>query len=171
MQCDGWEKIAAHSLTTTLSDSERLWERPHYYHHRFLYLCIMEESQRQKKIAGILQGDISQVLQDKMRENAVKNLLVSVTRVTVTPDLGYAKVYVSVFPADKAAGVVNEIIEMTGDIRYDVAAKVRHQFRRMPELQFFNDDSLEYMDQIDKELKGQNNPIENPDILPRRKKS
>jgi ribosome-binding factor A len=80
-------------------------------------------------------------------------------------------VYVSVFPADKATAVVNEIIEMTGDIRYDVAAKVRHQFRRMPELQFFNDDSLEYMDQIDKELKGQNNPIENPDILPRRKKS
>ncbi len=131
----------------------------------------MEESQRQKKIAGILQEDISNVLQEKMRENAVKNLLVSVTKVTVTPDLGYAKAFISVFPPDKAVSVVKEIVEMTNDIRYDVAAKVRHQFRRMPELQFFNDDSLEYMDQIDKELKGLNNPIENPDILPRRKKS
>lgn len=131
----------------------------------------MEESQRQKKIAGILQGDISKVLQDKMRENAVKNIIVSVTRVTVTPDLGYAKVYVSVFPADKAESLVQEIITMTTEIRHEVAAKVRHQFRRMPELQFYNDDSLEYMDQINRELKGYNNPIENPDILPRRKKS
>lgn len=131
----------------------------------------MEETQRQKKIAGILQGDISTVLQDKMRENAVKNLLVSVTKVTVTPDLGYAKAYLSVFPPEKAVDVVKEVVEMTSDIRYEVAAKVRHQFRRMPELQFFNDDSLEYMDQIDRELKGHNNPIDNPDMLPRRKKS
>jgi len=106
-----------------------------------------------------------------MRENAVKNLLVSVTKVTVTPDLGYAKAYISVFPPEKAESVVKEIVEMTSDVRYEVAAKVRHQFRRMPELQFFNDDSLEYMDQIDRELKGKNNPIDNPDILPRRKKS
>ena len=131
----------------------------------------MEETQRQKKIAGILQEDISNVLQEKMRENAVKNLLVSVTKVTVTPDLGYAKAFISVFPPEKATAVVNEIVDMTADIRYDVAAKVRHQFRRMPELQFFNDDSLEYMDQIDQELKGKNNPIDNPEILPRRKKS
>ncbi len=131
----------------------------------------MEETQRQKKIAGILQEDISNVLQEKMRENAVKNLLVSVTKVTVTPDLGYAKAFVSVFPPEKATAVVEEIVDMTSDIRYEVAARVRHQFRRMPELQFFNDDSLEYMDQIDRELKGHNNPIENPDILPRRKKS
>ncbi len=131
----------------------------------------MEESQRQKKIAGILQEDISNVLQEKMRENAVKNLLVSVTKVTVTPDLGYAKAFISVFPPEKATSVIEEIVDMTSDIRYEVAAKVRHQFRRMPELQFYNDDSLEYMDQIDQELKGKNNPIDNPDILPRRKKS
>jgi ribosome-binding factor A len=131
----------------------------------------MEESNRQKKIAGILQEDVSKVIQDVMRKNAVKNLIVSVTKVTVTPDLGYAKVYLSIFPADKANTVVKEIVAMGDEIRYDVAAKVRHQFRRMPELQFFNDDSLEYMDQIDRELKGENNPIENPDILPRRKKS
>ncbi|AZQ43166.1 30S ribosome-binding factor RbfA [Nonlabens ponticola] len=131
----------------------------------------MEETQRQKKIAGILQEDISSVLQEKMRQNAVKNLLVSVTKVTVTPDLGYAKAFVSVFPANKADAVIEEIKEMTGEIRHEVAARVRHQFRRMPELQIYNDDSLEYMDQIDRELKGENNPIENPDILPRRKKS
>jgi ribosome-binding factor A len=131
----------------------------------------MEESNRQKKIAGVLQEDLSSVIQDVMRKNAVTNLLVSVTKVTITPDLGYAKVYLSVFPADKASSVVEEIIEMGHEIRYEVAAKVRHQLRRMPELQFFNDDSLEYMDQINRELKGENNPIENPNILPRRKKS
>lgn len=131
----------------------------------------MEESNRQKKIAGILQGDLSTVIQDVMRKNAVNNLIVSVTKVTVTPDLGYAKVYLSVFPAEKSVVVVKEIVEMGQEIRYEVAAKVRHQFRRMPELQFFNDDSLEYMDQIDRELRGENNPIDNPDLLPRRKKS
>jgi ribosome-binding factor A len=131
----------------------------------------MEESNRQKKIAGILQEDLSSVIQEVMRKNAVSNLIVSVTKVSVTPDLGYAKVYLSVFPATKAATVVQEIVEMGHEIRYEVAAKVRHQFRRMPELQFFNDDSLEYMDQIDRELKGENNPIQNPDMLPRRKKS
>lgn len=131
----------------------------------------MEESNRQKKIAGVLQEDLSAVIQDVMRKNAVTNLLVSVTKVTITPDLGYAKVYLSVFPADKANAVIEEIIEMGHEIRYEVAAKVRHQLRRMPELQFFNDDSLEYMDQINRELKGENNPIENPNILPRRKKS
>lgn len=131
----------------------------------------MEESNRQKKISGILQEDISSVIQDYLRKNSVKNLLVSVTKVTVTPDLGYAKAYLSVFPADKAVAVVREIIEIGPELRHQVAAKVRHQLRRMPELQFFNDDSLEYMDQIDRELKGLNNPIENPDILPRRKKS
>jgi ribosome-binding factor A len=131
----------------------------------------MEESNRQKKIAGILQEDLSSVIQEVMRKNAVSNMIVSVTKVTVTPDLGFAKAYLSVFPADKAATVVKEIVEMGSEIRYEVAARVRHQFRRMPELQFYNDDSLEYMDQIDRELKGENNPIENPDILPRRKKS
>ena len=131
----------------------------------------MEESNRQKKIAGILQEDLSKVIQEVLRKNAVKNLIVSVTKVSVTPDLGYAKVFLSVFPADKAKTVVEEIVGMGDEIRYEVASRVRHQFRRMPELQFFNDDSLEYMDQIDRELKGHNNPIENPDILPRRKKS
>ena len=131
----------------------------------------MEESNRQKKISGILQEDISCVIQDYLRKNTVKNLLVSVTKVTVTPDLGYAKAYLSVFPADKAVAVVQEIVEIGPQLRHLVAVKVRHQLRRMPELQFFNDDSLEYMDQIDRELKGLNNPIENPDILPRRKKS
>ncbi|ARN78430.1 ribosome-binding factor A [Nonlabens spongiae] len=131
----------------------------------------MEESNRQKKIAGILQEDMSSVIQEVMRKNGVKNLIISVTKVTVTPDLGYAKVFLSVFPADKAKQIVQEIKDMSGQIRHEIASRVRHQFRRMPELQFHNDDSLEYMDTIDRELKGENNPIVNPDILPRRKKS
>jgi ribosome-binding factor A len=130
----------------------------------------MEESQRQKKIAGILQEDLSSVIQEVMRKNAVANLLVTVTKVYVTPDLGYAKAYLSVFPADKADAVTKEIQDMAGEIRYEVASRVRHQLRRMPDLQFFNDDSLEYMDQINRELKGENNPLEDRDLLPKRKK-
>lgn len=131
----------------------------------------MEQTNRQKKIAGILQEDISTVIQDYLRAQSVKNLLVSVTKVHVTTDLGYAKAYLSIFPADKASAVIKEIKELTPQFKHEVALKIRHQLRRMPDLQFFNDDSLEHMDQIDRELKGENNPITNPDLLDRRKKS
>ena len=56
-------------------------------------------------------------------------------------------------------------------IKHEIANRTRHQLRRMPELQFYIDDSLEYIDGIDKSLKGSEDPIQNPDLLPRRKKS
>jgi ribosome-binding factor A len=84
--------------------------------------------------------------------------------VTVTPVLGMLSVRFC-FPADKATAVVNEIIEMTGDIRYDVAAKVRHQFVVCQSFNSLTTIVSEYMDQIDKELKDRT-ILENPDICP-----
>ena len=61
----------------------------------------MEESQRQRKISSVLQKDLAQVLNRLLKDGGVSNLIVSVTKVSVTVDLSVAKVYVSVFPADK----------------------------------------------------------------------
>ena len=130
----------------------------------------MEETNRQKKIAGVLQKDLVDVLQKAARDG-MKGVIISVSKVTVTSDLGIAKVYISVFPSEKRDELLKGIISNTSVIRYEMARRTRHQLRRMPELLFFGDDSLDYIEKIDKSLRGEDeNPIKNPSILPRRKK-
>jgi len=131
----------------------------------------MEESNRQKKIAGVLQEDLAGVLQNILRESGQLGTLISVSKVNVTVDLSIAKVYVSVFPTKNAKAIVSEINNGKSKIKHEVAQLTRHQLRRMPELQFFNDDSLDYIEQIDEAVKGKEDPLKNPDLLPKRKKS
>ncbi len=131
--------------------------------------CIMETN-RQKKIGGILQQDIAEVIQRMLSDAGKNNIVVSVTKVRVTVDLSIAKAYLSVFPVKYASGLMADIQNMSGSIRHEIAQRARHQFRRMPELEFYHDDSLEYIDQIDRSLKGLDNPIEHPELLKRRKK-
>ena len=129
------------------------------------------ETNRQKKVAGVLQKDLVDVLQKAMLEAGVKDMIISVSKVNVTSDLSQAKVHVSVFPNKRADEILVELKELRPFIKHEIAQRTRHQLRRMPELHFFIDDSLEYIDGIDKSLKGGDDPIENPDLLPRRKKS
>ncbi len=98
-------------------------------------------------------------------------VILSVTKVYVTTDLSIARVYVSVFPVKEAMPLLNGIMAAGPQIRHELARRTRHQLRRVPELAFFLDDSLEYIEQIEKSLKGGENPIENRDLLVRRKKS
>lgn len=128
------------------------------------------ESQRQKKIGGLIQQDLADILQRAATEGS-PGILISVSKVSVTVDLSIAKVYVSVFPTAKAPEIVEEIKASTPAIRHELAQRTKHQLRRTPELLFFLDDSLDYIDKIDQSLKQGENPIEKPDILPRRKKS
>lgn len=128
------------------------------------------ESQRQKKIGGLIQQDLADILQRAATEGS-PGTLISVSKVSVTVDLSIAKVYVSVFPTTKAVEIVEEIKASTPAIRHELAQRTKHQLRRTPELLFFLDDSLDYIDKIDQSLKEGENPIEKPDILPRRKKS
>jgi len=134
------------------------------------YFCAMETN-RQKKVAGVLQKDLVDVLQKAMLEAGVKDMIISVSKVNVTSDLSQAKVHVSVFPNKRAGEILAELKELKSFIKHEIAQRTRHQLRRMPELHFFIDDSLEYIDGIDKSLKGGDDPIENPELLPRRKKS
>ena len=131
----------------------------------------MEESQRQKKIASVLQRDLVEVLQNAATQGGMRGILISVSKVKVTVDLSMAKVYLSIFPNDKAKELIKGIKSNAPLIKHELAQRTKNQLRRMPQLEFFIDDSLEYIDQIEKSLKGKQNPINDPDLLDQRKKS
>lgn len=129
----------------------------------------MEESNRQKKIASVLQRDLVDVLQNAA-QSGMKGVIISVSKVSVTVDLSIAKVYLSIFPNNKGAELLEGIKNNAPLIKHEIAQRTRHQLRRMPELDFYIDDSLEYIEKIDRSLKGLDNPINNPDLLDKRKK-
>ncbi|GAA4234236.1 30S ribosome-binding factor RbfA [Postechiella marina] len=131
----------------------------------------IEESQRQKKIGTVLQQDLVDVLQKAATQGGMRGVLISVSKVKVTVDLSVAKVYLSIFPNNKAQELLEGIRSNTPLIRHELAQRTKNQLRRMPNLEFFVDDSLEYIDQIEKSLKGKENPISNPDLLDKRKQS
>ncbi len=131
----------------------------------------MEESQRQKKIASVLQRDLVDVLQKAATQGGMQGVLISVSKVSVTVDLSIAKVYLSIFPNDKAKELIGGIRSNASLIRHELAQRTKNQLRRMPQLEFFIDDSLEYIDNIEKSLKGTDNPIADPNLLDKRKKS
>ncbi len=128
------------------------------------------ETNRQKRIAGVLQKDLVEILQSAARDS-MKGVLISVTKVYVTSDLGQAKVYLSVFPSSKRDSILEGIVSNTSTIRYEMARRTKNQLRRMPELIFFVDDSLDYIENIDAALRGEDeNPIQDPTILSNKKK-
>lgn len=130
----------------------------------------MQETNRQRKIASVLQKDLVDVLQ-KAAQDGMQGVIISVSKVSVTPDLGVAKVYLSVFPSNKRDAIIEGVKSNAPLIRHELAQRTRNQLRRMPELIFFGDDSLDYIEEIDKSLKGEDtNPIQNPEILPKRQK-
>ena len=129
------------------------------------------ETQRQKKISQIIQKDLAEIIQENLREAGQKNLIISVTKVNVTPDMLEAKVYLSVFPEDKAVIVIKEIKELANSIKHQLAMRTKNQLRRVPEIRFFNDDTVAYINKVEEAFKGKNDPIKNPDLLDKRRKS
>ncbi len=109
------------------------------------------ETTRQAKIARLLQKELSEIFRQQTAKT--QGTLVSVSAVRVSPDLSVARVYLSIFPAEKAPAMIESINASTKTIRYELAQKVRYQLRKTPELTFFIDDSLDYIDNIDSLLK------------------
>ncbi len=128
------------------------------------------ETQRQKKIAGVIQKDIVDILQRAAIDGGLQGTLISVSKVAVTTDLSLAKVYLSIFPTKGAQELLTGIQSNQPLIKHELAKRTRNQLRRVPELAFFLDDSLDYIENIEKSLKGKENPVENPDLLDKRKK-
>lgn len=114
------------------------------------HIYNMQET-RQNKIARLLQKELSLIFQQQTR--ATKGVLVSVTHAKVSPDLSICTAYLSVFPSEKADEIINNINLNEKTIRYELGTKVRFQLRIIPELRFFRDDSLDYIEHIDELLK------------------
>lgn len=129
------------------------------------------ETNRQKKIGSVLQNDLVDILQGEVRKNGLTNLIISVSKVSVTTDLGVARVYLSVFPQDRAQEILEAVKSNAPLIKHDLSQRVKLQLRKVPNLSFYIDDSLDYIEKIDNALKGEENPIENRDLLEKRKKA
>ncbi len=128
------------------------------------------ETNRQKKIAGVIQKDLVDILQNAARNN-YKGVVISVTKVQVTTDLSQAKAFLSVFPTQNREEILDNIIASTASIKNELAQRTKHQLRRMPNISFFIDDSLDYIENIDAALQGKDiDPIKNPEALNKKKK-
>ena len=110
----------------------------------------MQET-RQNKIARLLQKELSMIFQEQTR--AMHGTMVSVTRVRISPDLSICTAYLSVFPSERGEEILENINRTNQQIRYALGQRVRHQLRIVPELRFFIDDSLDYIEHIDELLK------------------
>lgn len=105
------------------------------------------ESSRQAKIARLIQKELSEILRQQTAKT--NGILVSVSAVRVSPDLSIARAYLSIFPSDKAKDILENINRSARTIRYELGQKVRFQLRKIPELAFHLDDSLDYIENID----------------------
>jgi ribosome-binding factor A len=106
------------------------------------------ESKRQERIQKLLQQELSIIFQQEMGP-VTQKAMVTVTKVYVTPDLGQARVYLSLFATKDKEALMNEIVKHTSTVRGKLGTRIRHQLRVVPELQFHEDDSLDYIDRID----------------------
>jgi ribosome-binding factor A len=110
------------------------------------------ESTRQKKVARLLQKELADIFLKKGNELA-HGKLISITKVRVSPDLSFAKVYISIFPAVNQDDILKSIEVHSPKIRFELGQKIRSQLRIVPDIAFHIDDSLDYIDKIDKLLK------------------
>ena len=109
------------------------------------------ESTRLQKIGRLIQKELGDIF--LLQTKAMHGILISVSEVRVSADLGIAKAYLSVFPSEKGKEMIKIITANTKAIRYDLGQRVRLQLRKIPELQFFLDESIDYLENIDKLLK------------------
>ena len=109
------------------------------------------ETTRQNKISRLLQKELSEIF--LLQTKAMPGVLVSVSAVRISPDMSIARVYLSVFPSEKAEEIVKNVNDNMKTIRYELGTRVRHQLRIIPELKLFVDDSLDYIEKIDSLLK------------------
>ena len=108
------------------------------------------ESKRQAKIARLIQKELSEIF--RRQTSALGGVIVSVSAVRVSPDLSIAKAYLSIFPSDKSAEILENINRQAKTVRYELAKNVKEVLRKCPELQFYLDDSLDYIENIDRLL-------------------
>ena len=122
------------------------------------------DSQRQKKVSSLIQKELATLIAGDLRKGGVANLLISVTHVRVAPDFSVAKVYLSIFPSDKAGERLEQLQGNASKIKFDLSKIVKNQLRKVPALSFYLDDSLDHIDEIDESIKNPFNPIKNKNV-------
>ncbi len=114
---------------------------------------------RQEKVARQIQKDLGELMQQN-RGEWMAGAFVTISKVTITPDLGYVNVYLSLYNNANRAKVLEHINGLNKEIRRALAQRVRHSFRTIPELRFYEDDTLDYVEKMEELFKKINN--ENP---------
>lgn len=112
----------------------------------------MEESKRQKQIGRVLAEELNDIFRRK-GWGIIGNGMVSISHVTITPDLFEARIYLSMFQIDNPATLLQEIKEHDWEIRKELGMRIKNQVRNIPTLAFFIDDTLDYVQRIDEVLK------------------
>ncbi len=112
------------------------------------------ESNRQRKVAQIIQEDFAELFR-KQAANSQQSILVSVSDVKVTADLGIAKIYLSIFPQEHRTAVMKEIEENKAQYRNFIGQKMAKQVRIIPQLNFYLDTALDDVEKLERELRGE----------------
>lgn len=115
--------------------------------HTFVHM----ESVRQQKVSRLIQKELSALFQSQFGHLS-QGKMVSITVVRITPDLSFARVYLSVFPSQESKAVVEHYNDHLSEVSHALNQRIRNQFRKMPEIRFYHDDSLDYADRINEIL-------------------
>ena len=117
------------------------------------------ETQRQKKISSLIQKEVANLISVDWRRGGAKNLIISVTQARVSPDLSLCKIYLSIFPSEVSAENLSLIQSNAPRIKHDLSSVLKNHLRKVPELAFFIDDSLDYIDSVEDSIQNPDNPI------------
>ncbi len=107
----------------------------------------MKEGKRQKQVAALLRAELSNIFQ-KLGLNIIQGGMVSISSVKITPDLFEARVYLSFYQIASQPDALKLIEDRAWEIKRDLVSSIRNQLRSMPQLSFYIDDSLEYVDKM-----------------------
>jgi len=125
----------------------------------------MQEGKRQKQVGGLIQEEINAVFQ-RLGLSFIDGGMVSISSVKVTPDLLEARIYLSIFQAADNKAILAKIEERAWEVKKELAARIKHQLRRIPELKFFLDDTLDHvfkMEQLFNQIKSEEKKTEGED--------
>jgi len=127
------------------------------------FVVMNKETPRQKKVASVIQRELASLLHKYIRKEGTSDLIVSITRVHITIDFAYSKIFLSIFPSEYASEQLSNFQENSIKIKHELSQVMKNQIRKVPKLTFYIDDSLDYIENIDSALKNRENPILNID--------
>tara|TARA_Y100000996_G_scaffold233976_1_gene184031 strand:- start:780 stop:1196 length:417 start_codon:yes stop_codon:yes gene_type:complete len=127
------------------------------------FVVMNKETPRQKKVASVIQKELASLLHKYIRKEGASGLIVSITRVHITIDFAYSKIFLSIFPSEYASEQLSNFQKNSIKIKHELSQVMKNQIRKVPKLTFYIDDSLDYIENIDSALKNRENPILNID--------